>query len=511
MRAKFIPFVLLFALALGFAAACTASLGAEGGGYGLEGEVVLGERGGAPVTLRAEAVYLERLHLTADYDATSGKSSAALSWDADALPYIEAVEGGFSCELKPGLFNTLGDTSRLGWLREVFEDARAEVPGGLSGKLADYTDRLPVSFESGGIYDLEGEPLTSFNLGAVLSTEAGERGFFARRPTKSAESFAFSSAYGEAVSDSVVAADGNMYLLLGLFNGIGQNLDAAGLPGGECGVFRIPCSVEGDTSGERWWAEGGYELRADIDAIENIHPITGRWQGARLFLSHDGGELLLLVARGGAVALEVIDIESGAVTDTLELFSKAECEALLARFESYGIRDRARLTDFLACGAGSEGEAFILDVSQRERPKGSHRMEDWDVFDGAYLAAVEKRPGGGRELRFKTCASGVDELTQFPYYKPDGALSYECRAEGVDGVSYADGKIWLSLRAQHFGAYYNTDENAPEPGAVYWLLLGLDEGGICYAERINGELKTDEHGRYPLGENTLRYHERIGF
>ena len=121
------------------------------------------------------------------------------------------------------------------------------------------------------------------------------------------------------------------------------------------------------------------------------------------------------------MALEVIDVESGAVTDTLELFSKAECEALLARFESYGIRDRARLTDFLACGAGSEGEAFILDVSQRERPKGSHRMEDWDVFDGAYLAAVEKQPGGGRELRFKTCASGVDELTRFPYYKPDGA------------------------------------------------------------------------------------------
>ena len=171
-----------------------------------------------------------------------------------------------------------------------------------------------------------------------------------------------------------MAADGNMYLLLGLFNGIGQNLDAAGLPGGECGVFRIPCSVEGDASGERWWAEGGYELRADIDAIENIHPITGRREGARLFLSHDGGELLLLVARGGAVALEVIDIESGAVTDTLELFSKAECEALLARYESYGIRDRARLTDFLACGAGSEGEAFILDVSQRERPKGSHRI-----------------------------------------------------------------------------------------------------------------------------------------
>ena len=365
MKAKFIPFVLLFALALGFAAACTASLGAEGGGYGLEGEVMLGERGDAPVTLRAEAVYLERLHLTADYDAASGKSSAALSWGADALPYIEAVDGGFSCELKPGLFNSLGDTGRLGWLREVFEDARAEAPGGLSGRLADYTDRLPVSFESGGIYDLEGEPLTSFNLGAVLSTESGERGFFARRPTKSAESFAFSSAYGEAVSDSVVAADGNMYLLLGLFNGIGQNLDAAGLPGGECGVFRIPCSVEGDTSGERWWAEGGYELLADIDAIENIHPITGRWQGARLFLSHDGGELLLLVARGGAVALEVIDVESGAVTDTLELFSKAECEALLARFESYGIRDRARLTDFLACGAGSEGEAFILDVSQR--------------------------------------------------------------------------------------------------------------------------------------------------
>ena len=38
--------------------ACTASLGAEGGGYGLEGEVMLGERGDAPVTLRAEAVYL---------------------------------------------------------------------------------------------------------------------------------------------------------------------------------------------------------------------------------------------------------------------------------------------------------------------------------------------------------------------------------------------------------------------------------------------------------------------
>lgn len=56
------------------------------------------------------------------------------------------------------------------------------------------------------------------------------------------------------------------------------------------------------------------------------------------------------------MALEVIDVESGAVTDTLELLSKAECEALLARYESYGIRDRARLTDFLACGAGSEGE-----------------------------------------------------------------------------------------------------------------------------------------------------------
>ncbi|HIS67525.1 MAG TPA: hypothetical protein IAC18_08160 [Candidatus Scatomorpha merdipullorum] len=58
MKAKFIPFALLFALALGFAAACTASLRAEGGGYGLEGEVMLGERGDAPVTLRAEAVYL---------------------------------------------------------------------------------------------------------------------------------------------------------------------------------------------------------------------------------------------------------------------------------------------------------------------------------------------------------------------------------------------------------------------------------------------------------------------
>ena len=78
-------------------------------------------------------------------------------------------------------------------------------------------------------------------------------------------------------------------------------------------------------------------------------------------------------------------------------------------------------------------------------------------------------------------------------------------------MSYADGKIWLSLRVMPFGAYYDVDEKAPEPGAAYRLLLGLDEGGIVYAERINGELKTDENDRYPLGENTLRYHEQIGF
>ena len=305
-----VAFAFLAGLALAVLAVGTGVLAAQASSFSAAGEVIYGERAAAEgFTLRQELALGGHLSVDAVFDAASGETRSDSAWSFLELAPEEAPAGpklrlkgvgGDRDESWPDRgHNTLG--APLAWAQDIYDRLYASLDGesgqaGESRPLSEYTDKLPLNFYCRGmtddvpVYEIRPEDPRLWCDRRVNETYDGELsdGAFAL-PLNGDEMLyasvtvnSYASAFGVEASprdgyyytysDCVLAPDGALYLVLDIRETDGgtpgERVSAEGFPGGEWCVWRIPCEVEGDTGGERWWTADSVRVRPDFGSVE---------------------------------------------------------------------------------------------------------------------------------------------------------------------------------------------------------------------------------------------------
>ena len=315
---------LLAALMLGLFCGMNAHLNGNLNDFEINGEVLAGERAGAQgielVIERAPGGHeTSAPRLTAAYSPETASQSLAVSW----FPRREAAEGAPGLSILPSHIlgagcaddETLSETSRGGtaFIDRAVDERAAGGEGSFELRVADCADVLPLDFSASGGLDLvnlpdDAELSKLFPLpvpeGLTLEIDYGSY------PGGSSASISPDGGlYG--CSSSALGSDGSMYLVF-YVSYEGERLDAGRLPGGSWGVYRIAGSE----------SEG--RLRLDLSEAENIYPLEGGWEAARIAAGPEGEELLLFTVEGGALWLTVIETATHTAVQRLELMSAAE-------------------------------------------------------------------------------------------------------------------------------------------------------------------------------------------
>lgn len=344
-------FAFLAGLALAVLAVGTGVLAAQAGSFSAAGEVIYGERAAAEgFTLRQELALGGHLSVDAVFDAASGETRSDSAWSFLELAPEEAPAGpklrlkgvgGDRDESWPDRgHNTLG--APLAWAQDIYDRLYSSLDGesgqaGESRPLSEYTDKLPLNFYCRGmaddvpVYEIRPEDPRLWCDRRVNETYDGELsdGAFAL-PLNGDEMLyasvtvnSYASAFGVETSpgdgyyytysDCVLAPDGALYLVLDIRETDGgtpgERVSAEGFPGGEWCVWRIPCEVEGDTGGERWWTADSVRVRPDFGSVECFHALGADWEHADLELSCDGTRLLLFTVADGSLRLTVFGLD----------------------------------------------------------------------------------------------------------------------------------------------------------------------------------------------------------
>lgn len=346
-----VDFAFLAGLALAVLAVGTGVLTAQAGSFSAAGEVICGERAAAEgFTLRQELVLGGHLSVDAVFDAASGETRSDSAWSFAELAPEEAPAGpklrlkgvgGDRDESWPDRgHNTLG--APLVWAQDIYDRLYSSLDGesgqaGESRPLSEYTDKLPLNFYCRGmtddvpVYEIRPEDPRLWCDRRVNETYYGELsdGAFALPLTGDEMLYAsvtvnsYASAFGVEASprdgyyytysDCVLAPDGALYLVLDIRETDGgtpgERVSAEGFPGGEWCVWRIPCEVEGDTGGERWWTADAVRVRPDFGSVECFHALGADWEHADLELSYDGTRLLLFTVADGELRLTVFGLD----------------------------------------------------------------------------------------------------------------------------------------------------------------------------------------------------------
>lgn len=343
-------FAFLAGLALAVLAVGTGVLAAQAGSFSAAGEVIYGERAAAEgFTLRQELALGGHLSVDAVFDAASGETRSDSAWSFLELAPEEAPAGpklrlkgvgGDRDESWPDRgHNTLG--APLAWAQDIYDRLYSSLDGesgqaGESRPLSEYTDKLPLNFYCRGmtddvpVYEIRPEDPRLWCDRRVNETYDGELsdGAFALPLTGDEMLYAsvtvnsYACAFGVEASpgadyytysDCVLAPDGALYLVLDIRETDGgtpgERVSAEGFPGGEWCVWRIPCEVEGDTGGERWWTADSVRVRPDFDSVECFHALGADWEHADLELSYDGTRLLLFTVADGELRLTVFGLD----------------------------------------------------------------------------------------------------------------------------------------------------------------------------------------------------------
>lgn len=346
-----VAFAFLAGLALAVLAVGTGVLTAQAGSFSAAGEVICGERAAAEgFTLRQELALGGHLSVDAVFDAASGETRSDSAWSFVELAPEEAPAGpklrlkgvgGDRDESWPDRgHNTLG--APLAWAQDIYDRLYSSLDGesgqaGESRPLSEYTDKLPLNFYCRGmtddvpVYEIRPEDPRLWCDRRVNETYDGELsdGAFALPLTGDEMLYAsvtvnsYASAFGVEASpgdgyyytysDCVLAPDGALYLVLDIRETDGgtpgERVSAEGFPGGEWCVWRIPCEVEGDTGGERWWTADAVRVRPDFGSVECFHALGADWEHADLELSCDGTRLLLFTVADGSLRLTVFGLD----------------------------------------------------------------------------------------------------------------------------------------------------------------------------------------------------------
>lgn len=345
-----VAFAFLAGLALAVLAVGTGVLAAQAGSFSAAGEVICGERAAAEgFTLQQELALGGHLSVDAVFDAASGETRSDSAWSFLELAPEEAPAGpklrlkgvgGDRDESWPDRgHNTL--SAPLAWAQDIYDRLYSSLDGesgqaGESRPLSEYTDKLPLNFYCRGmtddvpVYEIRPEDPRLWCDRRVNETYDGELsdGAFALPLTGDEMLYAsvtvnsYACAFGvEALpgadyytySDCVLAPDGALYLVLDIRETDGgtpgERVSAEGFPGGEWCVWRIPCEVEGDTGGERWWTADSVRVRPDFGSVECFHALGADWEHADLELSCDGTRLLLFTVADGSLRLTVFGLD----------------------------------------------------------------------------------------------------------------------------------------------------------------------------------------------------------
>lgn len=328
MRKQAAALSLITILMLGLFCGMSAHLSGKLNDFEINGKILAGERAGA----QGIELVIERApggsetsapRLTAAYSPETASQSLAVSW----FPRREEAEDAPGLSILPSHIlgsgyaddETRSNVSRGGtdFIDRAVDERAAGGEGSFELRVADCADVLPLDFSASGGLDLvnlpdDAELSKLFPLpvpeGLALEIDYGSY------PGGSSASISPDGGL-RGYSSSALGADGSMYLVF-YVSYEGERLDAGRLPGGSWGVYRIAGSE----------SEG--RLRLDLSEAENIYPLEGGWEAARIAAGPEGEELLLFTVEGGALWLTVIETATHTAVQRLELMSAAEAAEL---------------------------------------------------------------------------------------------------------------------------------------------------------------------------------------
>ena len=328
MRKQAAALSLITILMLGLFCGMSAPLSGKLNDFEINGKVLAGERAGA----QGIELVIERApggsetsapRLTAAYSPETASQSLAVSW----FPRREAAEDAPGLSILPSHIlgsgyaddETRSNVSRGGtdFIDRAVDERAAGGEGSFELRVADCADVLPLDFSASGGLDLVNLPddaelskLFPLPVPEELTLEID----YGSYPGGSSASISPDGGL-RGYSSSALGADGSMYLVF-YVSYEGERLDAGRLPGGSWGVYRIAGSE----------SEG--RLRLDLSEAENIYPLEGGWEAARIAAGPEGDELLLFTVEGGALWLTVIETATHTAVQRLELMSAEEAAEL---------------------------------------------------------------------------------------------------------------------------------------------------------------------------------------
>ena len=376
--------------------------------YALEAEAVSGGAEAARgVTLCERAIVGGHLVWELEQDAASGAREVESYW-SPSLVTGDPEHDGYTVEYGPSLGFELQSLSRnfvwkpghlprdlTGPYLEIFNALLAEYGGGLPEDIdvdyeavypaGDYFTHIPVevygydtAFKGRGVERVdwsdafhvalpEGAELEAVtSMSRSVNGEPVEYTFSVTQRWESEGGHEDRVNSVNAVSEeSSILAGGYFYFTLDVYDELGAAELETDFPGGH-GVWRV--RAEEDSA--PWWSDDDYSVTADLGSVELA--FSGwDWDDALLDASADGKYVLLYTLEGAELWLNVLDPNSGAAVQRLELTAgmpEDEREAL----EDYGI-DALNLRQYASDG----GTVFFIRA-----------LRDWavaaDYSDGRY-------------------------------------------------------------------------------------------------------------------------------
>ena len=405
MRKQAAALSLITALMLGLFCGMSAHLSGKLNDFEINGKILAGGRAGAQgielVIERAPGgVETSAPRLTAAYSPETASQSLAVSW----FPRREAAEDAPGLSILPSHIlgsgyaddETRSNVSRGGtdFIDRAVDERAAGGEGSFELRVADCADVLPLDFSASGGLDLVNLPddaelskLFPLPVPEELTLEID----YGAYPGGSSASISPDGGLC-GCSSSALGSDGSMYLVF-YVSYEGERLDAGRLPGGSWGVYRIAGSK----------SEG--RLRLDFSEAENIYPLEGGWEAARIAAGPEGDELLLFTVEGGALWLTVIETATHTAVQRLELMSAAEAADCAGGLEGLVTAPLLRSGGLMTLMPGGDtlvalrmdsgrcAESFVLRLGSLPVP------EEVVVSGGVkqtYLEDVDVKLAGGR-------------------------------------------------------------------------------------------------------------------
>lgn len=455
MRKQAAALSLIAILMLGLFCGMSAHLSGKLNDFEINGKVLAGERAGA----QGIELVIERApggsetsapRLTAAYSPETASQSLAISW----FPRREAAEDAPGLSILPSHIlgsgyaddETRSNVSRGGtdFIDRAVDERAAGGEGSFELRVADCADVLPLDFSASGGLDLVNLPddaelskLFPLPVPEELTLEID----YGSYPGGSSASISPDGGLC-GCSSSALGSDGSMYLVF-YVSYEGERLDAGRLPGGSWGVYRIAGSE----------SEG--RLRLDLSEAENIYPLEGGWEAARIAAGPEGEELLLFTVEGGALWLTVIETATHTAVQRLELMSAAEAADCAGGLEGLVTAPLLRSGGLMALMPG--GDTLVALRMDSGRCAGSFALrlgslpvpEEVVVSGGVkqtYLEDVDVKLAGGR-------VAVLERL----YYQHAGSYAFSSTATRLS--VFENGEIifceWLTSPLDGHMRYHN--------------------------------------------------------